>query len=958
MNGKVQEKKDTKVVLLFVPEELSRNYTVLQTLHIQKSTNSVDYTLNPLNRGAVAKYFDALHQSGQSVLVKFQPDAISELRQETEQRYKKQRAGVPLQDFLRQSVHRHLHQLFRDFIPYTGSIKCYHKIKKQGSGSYLTRPCTFGDQRPRLQFEVVREEGVLEIRAKVIINDQDFDLCLFHRTVFFLEKEDTYYQLSFADYQTLEWLGQCSTQKWGHDEALFAEQVLARLEREYTVHRNGCFEEQVIQELPSCRVLLTELNNSFLMLTPQFLYDGILVDGPFKERQEIVTSLGRVLIARHRETESRFRELLSSLHPLFATQLNGYYYLSFAEAQKKQWFAKAFHQLLEMDIEVVGMDLLRHFKYSAHKAETTVTLEKELGSLVRLQLAVRFGKETISLAQLQKTLWAGGRAVVLRDGSLGVLSDEWLQRYALIVKHGKVSGITLEVSRLLTLGDVKQEGEQPVVEPRVIEGWWDRWQLWQNSTEAIYKLPATLQAKLRPYQQKGFEWLALLTEAGAGGCLADDMGLGKTLQTISFLAWYLERHPQAQHLIVCPTSLLYNWQEELKKFAPTLIVCVYHGATRNIEEEGIANAQVVITSYGTLRSNPDVLLKRSYGVAVLDESHTIKNPSAQVSRITQAIEAEVRLALSGTPVVNNTFDLYAQLNFALPGFFGSREFFKREYADPIDRWGDEGKIKALQRLTAPFVLRRTKEQVAPDLPSKTEAVLWCTMSPSQEELYQEVREQVRSSLIGEIEKSGLGKSKLAVLQGLLKLRQICNDPQLLPPEEHSGRLDSTKTEMLINELEQVLGAHKALVFSQFSSMLQLLAKACDRKGIRYFLLDGSTPAERRAQMVREFQESPEAPHLFFISLKAGNTGLTLTAADYVFLFDPWWNRAVEEQAIDRTHRIGQTKSVFSYKLICRNTVEERILELQARKKQLANELISEEGFVKSLDEEDIAFLFQ
>lgn len=956
MNGKILENKDTKVVLLFVPDELSKSFAVLQTLHIQRTASGIDYSQNLLSRAVVAKYFDALPPVAQSMLLKFQADALTALRQETEQRYKKQRAGVSLQDFLRQSMQRHLHQLFRDLAFYSSNFKCYHKIRKQGSGGYLTRPCTFSDQRPRLQFEVIREDNTFWVKTVARISDKDYDLSAFNRTSFFLEKEDTYYLLSFTDYQTLEWLGQQSTRQYGHDEALFAAQVLARLEKDYSVNRHHCFEEQVIQVLPTCRVLLTELSNSFLLLTPQFLYDGVMVDGTYRERQEIITSRSRVVVARDLETESRFRELLSSLHPLFATQLNGYYYLSFAEAQKKQWFAKAFHRLLELDTEVVGMDLLRHFKYSPHQAETFVKIEYEKGSLVCLQLTVSFGRETVSLSQLQKTLWAGGRAVVLRDGSLGVFSDEWLQRYALIVKHGKVSGGSLEVSRLLTLGEHSLEGEKPVVEPKVKEGWWGRWRQWQSSSEAVYELPATLQATLRPYQQKGFEWLALLAEAGAGGCLADDMGLGKTLQTISFLAWYLERFPQAQHLIVCPTSLLYNWQEELKKFAPALSVCVYHGSSRYIDED--TKAQIVITSYGTLRSNPEVLLNRSYGVAVLDESHTIKNPSAQVSRVTQGIEAEVRIGLSGTPVVNNTFDLYAQLNFALPGLFGSREFFKREYADPVDRWGDEGKIKSLQRLTAPFVLRRTKEQVAPDLPGKTEAVLWCTMSPAQEELYQEIREQVRSSLLGEIQKSGLGKAKLAVLQGLLKLRQICNDPQLLPAEDHGGRLDSIKTEVLVSELEQVLGAHKALVFSQFSSMLHLLARVCDRKGIKYFLLDGSTPADRRAQMVREFQESPKAPHLFFISLKAGNTGLTLTAADYVFLFDPWWNRAVEEQAVDRTHRIGQTKSVFSYKLICRNSVEERILELQARKKHLASELISEEGFVKTLSEEDITYLFK
>jgi SNF2 family DNA or RNA helicase len=400
---------------------------------------------------------------------------------------------------------------------------------------------------------------------------------------------------------------------------------------------------------------------------------------------------------------------------------------------------------------------------------------------------------------------------------------------------------------------------------------------------------------------------------------------------------------------------LYNWQSELKKFAPELRTEVFHGSSK---QQTSGEAQVIITSYGTLRNHSDQLLSQSYGIAVIDESHNIKNPSAQITRVTHQIEAAMCVALSGTPVVNNTFDLYSQLNFALPGLFGSREFFKREYADPIDRWRDEGKIKTLQRLTAPFILRRTKEQVAKDLPPKTEAVRWCTMSPVQEELYNEVKEQVRSNLFMDIKTKGLGKSKLAVLQGLLKLRQICNHPQLLSAEEHQGRIDSAKTEFLIGELANLLGRHKVLVFSQFSSMLRLLASQCDKTGVNYFLLDGQTPAPKRMEMVHDFQENAEAPQLFLISLKAGNTGLTLTAADYVFLFDPWWNTAVEQQAVDRTHRIGQTKSVFSYKLICKNSIEEKILEMQQRKKHLAEELISaEEDFVKLLSEDDIAYLF-
>jgi SNF2 family DNA or RNA helicase len=604
-----------------------------------------------------------------------------------------------------------------------------------------------------------------------------------------------------------------------------------------------------------------------------------------------------------------------------------------------------------MDVEIVGIDMLHHFRYSPHKPETSLTVIREEGHFVHLQLKVSFGKEAVSLHLLQKAMYAGQRTIVLKDGTLGVMTDEWLAEYAIIIRHGKFGNGELVVSKFLSFGEQQEAAWRAPVK----ESWWQQWQHWQTNSEPLYPVPASVKATLRPYQQKGFEWLALLSQVGAGACLADDMGLGKTIQTITFLAWYSEQHPQQQHLIVCPTSLLYNWQQELKKFAPTIRTAVWHGTG---SEAASTAATVIITTYGTLRSHSEQLLSRQFGVAVIDESHNIKNPAAQVTRIAQQVQAIVRIALSGTPVVNNTFDLYAQLSFALPGLLGTREFFKREYADRIDRMGDEGKIKALQRLTAPFILRRTKEQVATDLPSKTEAVLWCEMSPAQEAVYNEVREQVRSNLLLEIENNGLQKTKLAVLHGLLKLRQVCNHPALLPEAEHGGRLHSAKTEVLMQELQHLLGNHRVLLFSQFSSMLCLLAEECDRAGISYFLLDGQTPAEKRAIMVREFQEKPTAPRLFFISLKAGNTGLTLTAADYVFLFDPWWNTAVEQQAIDRTHRIGQTKNVFSYKLICRNTVEEKILELQQRKARLAGELIvAEEDFVKNLNGEEIAYLF-
>ena len=696
------------------------------------------------------------------------------------------------------------------------------------------------------------------------------------------------------------------------------------------------------------------------MLTPQWVYDGFVIENPWKDTYETTIDGEAIEIIRNKEAEDEFVKMLVALHPNFANQRNGYFYLSFADAQKKQWFLKAYHNLLQQEIQLVGMDMLSHFRYSPFKVETITEVKQEAKGKVLMRMTVSFGKEELRLAELQKMLLAGQKAVLLKDGSLGILHDEWMQQYAAIIKHGKINKDEIEVARAMAISEQQVTQEKQVLKPLIKEQWWQKWQQWQNGNEDIYQLPALVNATLRPYQQKGFEWLTLLAEAGAGGCLADDMGLGKTLQTICFLAYYIHQNPKAVNIIVCPSSLIFNWQQELQKFAPGITSFVYHGATRNAEEVTNANSQVIITSYGTVRVDAQVLLATNYGVAVIDESHNIKNPSAQITAAVSLLQADIRIALSGTPVVNNTFDLYAQLNFALPGMFGSREFFKREYADAIDRNHDEEKIKALQKLTAPFILRRTKEQVAKDLPDKTEMVLWCRMNRRQQELYDDIKDRIRSSIFLGIKNNGLNKSKLAVLQCMLKLRQVCNSPLLLPEEEQQlcTGTDSVKTEVLMGELKNILTNHKALVFSQFSSMLHLLAEECGRLGIKYYHFDGQTPPAKRIEMVNAFQEKDNTTNLFLISLKAGNTGLTLTAAYYVFLFDPWWNTAVEQQAIDRTHRIGQTKNVFAYKIICKNTIEEKMIELQLRKKKLAEDLVGEEdGFIKTLNEEDIAYLF-
>jgi len=343
---------------------------------------------------------------------------------------------------------------------------------------------------------------------------------------------------------------------------------------------------------------------------------------------------------------------------------------------------------------------------------------------------------------------------------------------------------------------------------------------------------------------------------------------------------------------------------------------------------------------------------------VLDESHNIKTLYAQTTKAVYQIIAKHKIALSGTPIINNTFDLYAQLNYLLPGFLGSQEFFRKEYVLPIDRNKNTDKIEALQRLTNPFILRRTKAQVATDLPEKTELVLWCEMEEAQQEVYNTVKDSIRKSVFLNIKNEGLNKSKLSVLQGIIKLRQVCCSPLLLK-DDLNAHAPSVKIEVLVDELLNNLSNNKVLVFSQFKEMLHLIAAQLQEHHIPFYHFDGDTKVEERRDLVEQFQAEDNTTNVFLMSLKTGNAGITLTAADYVFLVDPWWNAAIEQQAIDRTHRIGQTKNVFAYKMICRNTIEEKIIDIQNRKKTTSDALISEEeGFVKNLTQEDIAYLFE
>jgi superfamily II DNA or RNA helicase len=468
-------------------------------------------------------------------------------------------------------------------------------------------------------------------------------------------------------------------------------------------------------------------------------------------------------------------------------------------------------------------------------------------------------------------------------------------------------------------------------------------------------LPATFKAELRPYQQQGVEWLQHLRANGLGGFLADDMGLGKTAQTIAHICVeHAEGRLTNPALVVVPTSLVPNWLAELGKFAPQLRVVVLHGLDRHERRSQLDNVDVVITTYSVLARDVEEMRELDWHVLVLDEAQAIKSPDAKATRAVCQLKASFRLCLSGTPIENNLAELWSQFAFLMPGLLGDRRSFTKRFRTPIEKRGDDLRRVQLVRRIRPFILRRTKSEVATELPPKHTILRRITLGAEQRELYETIRATLYEKVLAEVAEHSLGQSRIIVLDALLKLRQACCDPRLVKLASARKVEGSSKLDDLMEMVgEMIPEGRRILLFSQFTSMLDLIKPRLKEAGIPFVELRGDT--RDRGEPVRSF-EAGEVP-LFLISLKAGGRGLNLTSADTVIHYDPWWNPAVEDQASDRAHRIGQTKSVFVYKMIASDTVEERILELQERKADLANIAFSEEGDVATLDFDDIDFLF-
>jgi len=556
---------------------------------------------------------------------------------------------------------------------------------------------------------------------------------------------------------------------------------------------------------------------------------------------------------------------------------------------------------------------------------------------------VSFGDERVELPKLLAAVESHQLLIPLADGSMGLVPTAELERFSVAGSLGKEveGGIRFRKTQALLIDALLGSRGQVSFDASFAE-------LREKLAEATIS-PAregsTFQGQLRPYQREGLGWLRFLGEVGLGGCLADDMGLGKTVQVLALLD-QVHATKGLPSLVVAPRSLLFNWKTEAARFAPNLRVLEHHGGGRSDSGEHFEDYDLVLTTYGTLRMDALLLSDQQFRYAILDESQAIKNSSSQSSKAVRLLQAGHRLALSGTPIENHIGELWSLFEFLNPGMLGSSRFFSRTFAA---RTVPPERRQLLARAVRPFILRRTKEQVAPELPARVEQTLYCELETLQRAEYDALREHYRRSLLERVKKEGMARSKMHVLEALLRLRQAACHPGLIDPTTEAG---SSKLDVLMDEVEEVIeSGHKALIFSQFTSFLAFVRKRLDARKIEYAYLDGQTT--NRQEAVNRFQ-SDDGPPLFLISLKAGGLGLNLTRADYVFLLDPWWNPAVEAQAIDRSHRIGQSKPVFAYRLITQDTVEEKILDLQAAKRSLAQSVITDENSIlQKLDVEDL-----
>jgi len=709
------------------------------------------------------------------------------------------------------------------------------------------------------------------------------------------------------------------------------------------------FEEVALAPRPRLKMMPPEQRNwgrNWLRGELSFDYEGAVVPATHVGRG-IFQADRRRLLLRDRPAEADARALLEQLG--FRPPYSGQHQLELAPRN----LPKVVRTLLGSGWHVEAEGKL-------YRQPGAIQIEVSSGiDWFELHGNVDFDGQTARLPELLAALRRGDNSVRLDDGTFGILPEQWLKKYGLLSGLGTADGDHLRFKRSqVGLLDALLAAQPEARVDTVFEQ--ARQELRRFEGIAPTDAPMGFQGELRAYQRDGLGWLHFLQTFGFGGCLADDMGLGKTVQVLALLetrrALRAEAsRPPAQRpgssLVVVPKSLVFNWKAEATRFAPQLRILDHTGLTRGKTGEHFDDYDVVLTTYGTLRRDALLFKDVEFDYCILDEAQSIKNAASESAKAARLLNGRHRLALSGTPIENHLGELWSLFEFLNPGMLGSASVF--QLTSTGGRNPSEETRTLLARALRPFLLRRTKQQVARDLPEKLEQTLYCELEPAQRRLYNELREHYRQSLLARIERDGINRAKIQILEALLRLRQAACHPGLIDKEKCSE--SSAKLDALLPQLAEVTEeGHKALVFSQFTSFLAILRERLDRDGIPYEYLDGRT--RNRQEKVEHFQNDPSCK-LFLVSLKAGGLGLNLTAAEYVFLLDPWWNPAVESQAIDRAHRIGQTRQVFAYRLIARDTVEEKVLELQKTKRDLADAIISaDNSLIRGLGREELELL--
>ncbi|GGI24284.1 DEAD/DEAH box helicase [Pedobacter mendelii] len=811
-----------------------------------------------------------------------------------------------------------------------------------------------------LRLNVNQKDDFFEISGRLIINGNSYSLDnLFIRYNYFVQLKDQLYLLARADVvKAIGFFIKQSNRLVIHKSKYpeFQKNILIQLEGNIHVdysYLKPATPKQIEEkgfDLENEKLVYLSESEDFILITPVMRYGNLEIPVLSKKKIQAQDKLGNLFtLHRDEEAELQFIGEIIKQHPFFYEQeTNDSFYLHRKRFLEELWFLDAFESWRSKDIHILGFNQLKNNKLNQNKAE--INIEVLSGTdWFETKVEVKFGKQKVALKHLHKSIRNKSKFVTLDDGTQGILPEEWINRFTDYFSAGEIVDDNL-LTHKIKYASINDLYEDALLNGEVQNELKNFKQKFEG-IDAVQKveIPKTLKATLRHYQKDGLNRLNFLDDFNFGSILADDMGLGKTIQILAFILTQREKVKHNVNLVVVPASLIFNWKAEVEKFAPSIKVKTIYGAERVKNIDDFNQFEIILTSYGTLLSDVRFLKDYRFNYIFLDESQNIKNPESQRYKTVRMLQSRNKVALTGTPVENNTFDLYGQLSFACPGLFGSKQQFADLYSTPIDQFKDSRRATELQKKIRPFVLRRTKEQVAKELPDKTEIILYCEMGEEQREVYEANKKEIQDYILGKTENE-LPKSSMHVLKSITRLRQICNSAALLA-DGKSYLQASSKIDVLMEQIESKAGNHKILVFSQFVTMLDLIKKQLERKGLKYEYLTGQT--KKRQEVVQSFQNNDDIP-VFLISLKAGGIGLNLTAADYVFLVDPWWNPAVENQAIDRVYRIGQHKNVMAVRLICPDTIEEKIMRLQAVKKDLVKDLIqSEGGIFKNLTKKEL-----